>query len=100
MPAAAQTTSAIELALEGGRSIRDYLGILQRRLKLMTWMRSSARLVTVERTNSCGISCSLIRIVAVERYTAGKVKATRAPISDKPTNTSRISFRRRCRMPR
>ena len=35
MPAAAQTASAIELALEGGRSIRDYLGILQRRLKLI-----------------------------------------------------------------
>ena len=34
MPAA-QTASAIELALEGGRSIRDYLGILQRRLKLI-----------------------------------------------------------------
>ncbi len=34
---------------------------------LMTWMRSSAKLVTVERTSSCGISCSLIRMVAVDR---------------------------------
>ncbi len=35
MPAVTQTASAVDLALEGGRSLRDYLGILQRRLKLI-----------------------------------------------------------------
>ena len=45
MPAAAQTASAIELALEGGRSIRDYLGILQRRLKLILLMFMALSLI-------------------------------------------------------
>ena len=35
MPAASQTASAVDLALEGGRSLRDYIGILQRRFKLI-----------------------------------------------------------------
>ncbi len=35
MPAVSQTASAVDLALEGGRSLRDYLGILQRRFKLI-----------------------------------------------------------------
>ena len=45
MPAAAQTASAIELALEGGRSIRDYLGILQRRLKLILLVFAALSLI-------------------------------------------------------
>ncbi len=64
-------------------------------LWLMTCTLWSANELIAERTNSCGISCCSIRIVAPVRYVGGQAIArTRVSIASRPEMAMNVPRRR------